>query len=137
MGASEVRRDERDFRAGGRRFCVSSFSGSFFSRPALLKSKAVPGVFGVLLALPKLAKAPLPSPKADDAPEPVGEATAVAEDAGAALNGLDLVERLPNRLPELVSPASRLSLRSVLFMERLSLLLLLLMYSISRCHLLL
>lgn len=33
-----------------------------------LKSKAVPAVFGVLLADPNAANAPDPSPKADDAP---------------------------------------------------------------------
>lgn len=36
-----------------------------------------PGVFGVLRLLPKVAKAPLPRPKADDAP--VGEGTTRGE----------------------------------------------------------
>lgn len=48
------------------------------------KSNAVPGVLGVLLALPKDANAPLPRPNADDAPE-VGV-------------GAVLVDMLPNEL---------------------------------------
>lgn len=106
IGGSERRRDERDFRAGGRRFSFSSFSevcGSFFSVLVRLKSNAEPGVFGVLLALPKLAKAPLPSPNADEAQEAVGDATEVAAVAAAALKGLVLLDRLPKRFVELVS----------------------------------
>lgn len=60
-----------------------------------LKSKAVPGVFGVLLADPKEAKAPEPSPNADDAP------------GGAVLfvfRGVMLLERLER---EVVSPLER------------------------------
>ena len=105
-GGSEARRDDSDLRAGGRRFSFSSFStacGSFLSRGALLKSNVEPGVLGVLLALPKLAKAPLPRPNAEDAPEPVGEATEADDAAAVALKGFDLLERLPNRFPELVS----------------------------------
>jgi hypothetical protein len=106
MEDSDGLSDERDFRAGGRLLSFSSLSDdccSFFSLLGLLKSDAVPGVLGVLLALPKLAKAPLPNPNADDAPEPVGEATEVADVAAAALNGLFLLERLPNRFAEVVS----------------------------------
>lgn len=59
----------------------SSFSGSFLSygvdavgvgAAALLKSKAVPGVFGVFAAEPNEANAPDPSPKAEEPPV-VGE----------------------------------------------------------------
>lgn len=39
------------------------------------KSNAVPGVFGVLVAEPNAAKAPVPSPNAGDAPVVVGEDT--------------------------------------------------------------
>lgn len=137
-GGSEARSDERDFRAGGRLFSLSSFSAgvcSCFSVPVLLKSNAVPGVFGVLLALPKLAKAPLPSPNADEAPELVGEATEFADEAAAALKGLLLEDRLPNRFADVVSWLSRLSVRSVLFIDRLSLLLLLLACFVSECWL--
>ena len=106
MDDSEGRSDERLFRAGGRLLSFSSLSDdcvSFLSLLDLLKSNAERGVLGVLLALPKLANAPLPSPKADEAPEPVGEATDVADGAAAALNGLLLLERLPNRFAEVVS----------------------------------
>ena len=62
----------------------------------LLKSNAEPGVLGVLLALalPKLANAPLPRPKAEEAPDAVGEATDVVEVDTPALNGLVLLLRL-------------------------------------------
>lgn len=86
-----------DLCAGGRRLLLPSFSSeeSFLSKPLLLpQSKAVPGVFGVLLALPKLAKAPLPRPK-DAEPLPpalVGEATAAEF---MELNGLPLLLMLP------------------------------------------
>lgn len=106
MFDSEGRSDERDFRAGGRLLSFSSLSDdcvSFLSLLVLLKSKAEPGVLGVLLALPKLANAPLPNPKAEEAPEPVGEATEVADVVAAALNGLFLLERLPTRFADAVS----------------------------------
>ena len=77
---------------------------SFFSLPppaAFAKSKADPGVFGVF-ALPK-PNAPLPSPKAEDAPEPVGEATEDVDIDPAPLKGLLLLLMLPNRFEEGVS----------------------------------
>ena len=53
------------------------------------KSKAVPGVLGVLVAEPKEANAPEPKPKAVDAPE-VGDAMLPVANGGMALKGLDL-----------------------------------------------
>jgi len=68
---------------------------------ALLKSKAVPGVFGVFVAEPKEANAPEPRPKAVEAPV-VGDATVPLVKGEIALKGLDL-------LPwEEVSPPKRL-----------------------------
>lgn len=117
-----VRSEEMDFCAGGRRL-LPSFSSeeSFLSVLLLLpQSKAVPGVFGVLLALPKLAKAPLPSPNDADPLALVGEATEVED---IELKGLFLVLMLPKRLAEGVE--SWASLRSEdLFIERESVLLL-------------
>ena len=102
--------------------------------PGLPKSNAAPGVLGGLFTLPKLAKAPLPNPNADEAPElAVGE----ANDADAelpALKGLFLLFRLPKRLEDGVSLLSRLSLRSVLLVDRLILLLLLVACAISECR---
>lgn len=51
----------------------------------VLKSKAVPGVFGVFVADPKEAKAPEPRPKADD--PAVGEAKLEPVKGEMALNG--------------------------------------------------
>lgn len=102
------------------------------SDPCFPKSNAVFPDLGVLLALPKLAKAPLPSPKAEEAPVLVGEARAGAEER--ELKGLLLrLLRLPNRLEEVDS----VSLRSDLFMLRLNLLLLMVacMVSIGLCTL--
>lgn len=53
---------------------------------AVLKSKAVPGVFGVLLADPNAANAPDPRPNADD-PVVVGEARLVLVKGEMALKG--------------------------------------------------
>ena len=53
---------------------------------AALKSKAVPGVLGVLAADPKEANAPEPSPKAEEPPV-VGEASPPGVNGGIALNG--------------------------------------------------
>ena len=119
----------------GRGGLFSSFSSlsedcdSFFSKLGLLKSNAVPGVLGVLIALPKLANAPLPlpSPKAEEAPALVGDASA-AEDEPIELKGLLLLLKLPKRLAEGVSLLSRLSLRSDLLVDRLNLLVLLIGY---------
>jgi hypothetical protein len=54
---------------------------------AVLKSNAVPGVFGVLLADPKDAKAPDPSPNAEEPPV-VGEASAPGVNGEMVLKGL-------------------------------------------------
>jgi len=66
VGASVVRSADTDFRAGGLRFssCVSFLS--------------LPGVLGVLLALPK-PKAPFPRLKDAEPLALVGEATAAGE----------------------------------------------------------
>lgn len=55
---------------------------------ALLNSNAVPGVLGVFEAEPKEAKAPDPSPNAEDAPE-VGDDTLLVLRGDIALNGFD------------------------------------------------
>ena len=95
-----MRSDDMDFRAGGLLVSFSELSDggcdSFFSPLPLLKSNAEPGVFGVLvaLALPKLANAPLPSPKAEEAPDAVGEATEVVEVDAPELNALGLLLKL-------------------------------------------
>jgi hypothetical protein len=52
-----------------------------------LKSKAVPGVFGVLVADPNEAKAPDPKPNAEEPPAVVGEARPVLVNGEMALNG--------------------------------------------------
>lgn len=54
---------------------------------AVLKSNALPGVFGVLLADPKDAKAPEPSPNAEEPPV-VGDASAPGVNGEMALKGL-------------------------------------------------
>lgn len=54
--------------------CAASFSRSRPDSEELLATMPVPGVFGVLAAEPKDAKAPDPKPKAEEAPA-VGEAT--------------------------------------------------------------
>jgi hypothetical protein len=101
-----VRSEDIDFRAGGRLVSLSELSDvgcdSFFSTDPLLKSNADPGVFGVLPEEPKLAKAPLPNPNAEDAPEPaVGEATDAAEmEPGGPLKGLVLLLKDPYRLAD-------------------------------------
>lgn len=109
----------------------SSLSASFFSTGAaavgvegvaLAKSKAVPGVFGVLAAEPKDAKAPDPRPKALEPPA-VGDDTVVALKGG--LKGLFLLEdMLPKRFGVSRVGWSLLSCRSDLSMERDSLLVL-------------
>lgn len=53
---------------------------------AVLKSKAVPGVFGVLLAEPNAANAPVPRPNAEE-PAVVGEARLVLVKGEMALKG--------------------------------------------------
>lgn len=105
-----------DLRAGGRRLLLSFSSEESFLSVLLLfpQSNAVPGVFGVLLALPKLANAPLPRPKDADPLALVGEATEVDE---IELKGPFLLLMLPKRLAEGVE--SWASFRSEdLFIER-------------------
>lgn len=111
---------ESDLRAGGLLLSfVFSSEESFLSLPDLLDSNVAPGVLGVLLALPK-PKAPEPKPNADEAPEPVGEATEEVDMGPIELKGLPLpwLLRLPNRLLEGVSWPSRESWRSFLLTER-------------------
>ena len=76
-----------------------SFEASFSRFSAveleLLKSKAVPGVFGVLPDDPNEAKAPDPSPNAEEAPL-VGEATLVEVTGTMPLKGLDLLLNDPS-----------------------------------------
>ena len=69
---------------------VASLMGSFscFSLESWVDSELVPGVLGALFELPKDAKAPDPSPNAEEAPT-VGEATAALEDDVTELKGLD------------------------------------------------
>lgn len=84
---------------------LTSFSHSFSLLSAAgvtlgPNSSAVPGVFGVFTAEPKEANAPVPRPKAEEAPV-VGEAMPVVVDGEMALKGLDLPcedESPPNRL---------------------------------------
>ena len=61
------------------------------------KSKAVPGVFGVLADKPKEANAPDPSPKADDAPVE-GDVTLVVARGVMPLRGLVLLLNESKRL---------------------------------------
>ena len=60
--------------------------GAFVEVAAVLKSKAVLGVLGVLLAAPKDANAPEPKPKADE-PAVVGDASPPPVRGEIALKG--------------------------------------------------
>ena len=73
----------------------ASFSRFSVAELELLKSKAVPGVLGVLPDEPNDAKAPDPNPKADEAPV-VGEATLVVVTGAMPLNGFDLLLKDPS-----------------------------------------
>ena len=73
----------------------ASFSRFSVAELELLKSKAVPGVFGVLPDDPNEAKAPEPSPNAEEAPL-VGEATLVVVTGAMPLKGLDLLLNDPS-----------------------------------------
>jgi hypothetical protein len=67
--------------------CLSgSASGVCAVEELVLKSKAVPGVFGVFVAEPKEAKAPDPRPKAAPAP---GDDTPDVFRAGIVLKGFE------------------------------------------------
>jgi hypothetical protein len=61
----------------------------------LLKSRGVPSVLGVFPEDPKDAKAPEPSPNADDALL-VGDPTLVVVNGGMPLKGLDLLLKDPS-----------------------------------------
>jgi len=85
-----------DVEAVSFRVLFTTLLGGFFSAGvvgaaagvvAVLKSNAVPGVLGVLLAVPKDAKAPDPRPKADDPPV-VGDASAPGVNGEMPLKGL-------------------------------------------------
>jgi hypothetical protein len=79
---------------------LCSLSLSFFSELLFKKSKAVPGVFGVLVADPNEANAPEPSPNALLAPL-VGDDTPAVESGGMLLNGLFEVDgRAPSWPPK-------------------------------------
>ena len=71
MVSVDVRSEEIDFRAGGRLPESLALSSGTLSLFALLESIAETGVLGVRPAVPKLANAPLPRPKADLASVPV------------------------------------------------------------------
>lgn len=71
--------------AGG--FLSAGVVGAAAGRAAVLKSKAVPGVLGVLFAEPNEANAPDPSPNAEEPPV-VGEARAPGVNGVMALKGL-------------------------------------------------
>lgn len=104
----------------------SDVCASFLSPPTLPKSKAAPGVLGVFPEDPKDAKAPLPSPKAEEPLAAVGDETAELERLPMKLELLLLwpLELWPKRFEEEESGLSLLFELSPLFMERLSLLLL-------------
>ena len=68
--------------------CFSSLSPT--ADVGVPKSKAVPGVFGVLADEPKEANAPDPSPNADDAPVE-GDVTLVVARGGMPLRGFVLL----------------------------------------------
>jgi hypothetical protein len=125
--------DDSDFLAAGLRCCVSLSEDAvsdpfalscFFSAPLLLKSNADPGVLGVLVALPKLANAPLPNPKAEEAPVLVGEA--IAEFVKGAEKGLPLLlpPMLLNLFADGVGRSAEGSPVEDLFTDKLSLLVL-------------
>jgi hypothetical protein len=69
-------------------FFVAGVAGTGVPEATFPKSNAVPGVFGVLVAEPKDAKAPVPRPKAEDAPV-VGEETLFVVNGAMLLNGFE------------------------------------------------
>ena len=107
---------------------AASFPDSFsrFSAPTveafpkLPASKDVPGVLGVLTEDPKEAKAPEPSPNAEDAPFGVGEEIFVVLRGDIPLNGLGLpleAVSLPKRFTDGYARAASVLLRSLLLVE--------------------
>lgn len=71
----------------GLSFLSEGVAGEGDDMAAALKSKAVPGVLGVLPAEPKDANAPEPSPKAEEPPV-VGDANPLGVNGDMALKGL-------------------------------------------------
>jgi hypothetical protein len=67
---------------------VAGVAGAGAPEATFPKSNAVPGVFGVLVAEPNDAKAPVPKPNAEDAPV-VGEATLFVVKGAMLLNGFE------------------------------------------------
>ena len=107
---------------------VASFPNSFsrFSAPVFEAfpkppvSRDVPGVLGVLMEDPKDAKAPEPSPKAEDAPFGVGEEIFVVLRGGIPLNGLGLPlpgVSLPKRFTDEYARDASVLLTSLLLVE--------------------
>lgn len=93
IASSGIEADIDSFRAllptllSGRSFFSPGVAGWAEGAVAVdLKSKAVPGVLGVFVAEPKEAKAPDPSPKAEEPPV-VGEAKALGVNGAMPLNG--------------------------------------------------
>jgi hypothetical protein len=89
-------------RANGRAlsFLTAGVTGVGAPEATLPKSNAVPGVFGVFVADPNDAKAPVPRPNADEAPE-VGDEMVLVVKGETVLKGL--------RAPcELSAPPKRL-----------------------------
>jgi hypothetical protein len=79
---------ERVLPADNLSFLSRGVDGDAAAPAALLKSKAVPGVLGVLVAEPNDAKAPDPKPKAVAAP-PVGEEMLVVLSGAILSKGFD------------------------------------------------
>lgn len=88
--------------------------------PKLPVSRDVPGVLGVFMEDPKEAKAPEPSPNAEDPPFGVGEERFVVLRGDIPLNGLGLpplAVSLPKRLIDEYAREESVLLRSLLLVE--------------------
>lgn len=88
--------------------------------PKLAVSRDVPGVLGVFMEDPKDAKAPEPSPKAEDAPFGVGEEIFVVLRGDMPLNGLGLplpAVSLPKRFTDEYGREASVLLTSLLLVE--------------------
>lgn len=88
--------------------------------PKLPVSRDVPGVLGVFTEDPKEAKAPEPSPNAEDAPFGVGEEIFVVLRGDIPLNGLGLplpAVSLPKRFTDGYGRGASVLLRSLLLAE--------------------
>lgn len=89
-----------------------------FPKPPI--SRDVPGVLGVLAEEPKDAKAPEPSPNAEDAPFGVGEEIFVVLSGDIPLNGFDLplpAVSLPKRFADGYARGASVLFRSLLLFE--------------------